>query len=74
MKAVGRYCWLLVNLLVLLIVFVLPAIAQHPTKVPRIGYLAGTRAPTRDAPDANRDAFRQALRDLGYIEGKKYPG
>ena len=70
MKAAGRYYWLLVNLLVLLIVFVLPAIAQHPTKVPRIGYLAGTRAPTRDAPDANRDAFRQALRDLGYIEGK----
>jgi putative ABC transport system substrate-binding protein len=70
MKAAGRYYLLLVNLLVLLIVFVLPAIAQHPTKVPRIGYLAGTRAPTRDAPDANRDAFRQALRDLGYIEGK----
>jgi putative ABC transport system substrate-binding protein len=24
----------------------------------------------RDAPDANRDAFRQGLRDLRYIEGK----
>ena len=70
MKAVGRYCWLHVNLLALLIVFVLPAIAQQPTKVPRIGYLAGTHAPTRDAPDINRNAFREGLRDLGYIEGK----
>jgi putative ABC transport system substrate-binding protein len=44
--------------------------AQQPTKIPRIGYATGTREPTRDAPDANRDAFRQGLRDLGYIEGK----
>jgi len=44
--------------------------AQQPKKIPRIGYLTGTREPTRDAPDANRDAFRQGLRDLGYIEGK----
>ena len=44
--------------------------AQQPAKVPRIGYLTGTREPTRDSPDANRDAFRQGLRDLGYIEGK----
>jgi len=44
--------------------------AQQPVKVARIGYLTGTREPTPDAPDANRDAFRQGLRDLGYIEGK----
>jgi putative ABC transport system substrate-binding protein len=44
--------------------------AQQQTKIPRIGYLTGTREPTRDAPDANRDAFRQGLRDLGYVEGK----
>ena len=44
--------------------------AQQPAKVPRIGYLTGTREPTRDAPDANRDAFRQGLRDRGYVEGK----
>jgi putative ABC transport system substrate-binding protein len=43
--------------------------AQQSSKVPRIGYLTGTREPTYDAPDANRDAFRWALRDLGYIEG-----
>jgi putative ABC transport system substrate-binding protein len=44
--------------------------AQQAAKLPRIGYLTGTREPTHDAPDANRDAFRQGLRDLGYIEGK----
>jgi len=44
--------------------------AQQSKKVPRIGYLTGTREPTQDTPDANRDAFRQGLRDLGYIEGK----
>src|SRR6266850_3202249 len=44
--------------------------AQQPAKVPRIGYLTGTREPTQDTPDANRDAFRQGLRDLGYVEGK----
>ena len=39
--------------------------AQQSTKIPRIGYLSGTgpEAPTIDA-------FRRALRDLGYIEGK----
>jgi putative ABC transport system substrate-binding protein len=44
--------------------------AQQEEKIPRVGYLTGTREPTRDAPDANRDAFRQGLRDLGYFEGK----
>jgi len=37
--------------------------AQQPKKVPRIGYVVSTVA------DQN-DAFRQALRDLGYIEGE----
>ncbi len=41
--------------------------AQQPTKVPRIGFLAsGTAA----APPASLEAFKQGLRDLGYIEGK----
>ena len=41
--------------------------AQQPTKVPRIGYLTASSLsanPTRVA------AFRQVLRELGYIEGK----
>lgn len=58
----------------LLTTFLLTTVAladvQQQAKIPRIGYLTGTREPTRDAPDANRDAFRQGLRDLGYIEGK----
>ena len=54
----------------LLIALCSSAEAQQPAKIPRIGYLTGTREPTRDAPDANREAFRQGLRDRGYVEGK----
>jgi putative tryptophan/tyrosine transport system substrate-binding protein len=42
--------------------------AQRPTKIPRIGYLSGS-ASVSDNP-AWREAFRQGLRELGYIEGK----
>jgi hypothetical protein len=41
--------------------------AQQPTKVPRIGFLS---APSPSAVSARAEAFRQALRDLGYVEGK----
>src|SRR6476660_6169517 len=44
--------------------------AQQANKIPRIGYLTGTSAPTATTPDLNADAFRQGLRDLGYVEGK----
>ena len=44
-----------------------PAGAQPARKVPRIGYLAGVSA----AADAPRlEAFRQGLRELGYVEGQ----
>ncbi|HEY7220993.1 MAG TPA: hypothetical protein VH985_21650, partial [Candidatus Binatia bacterium] len=39
--------------------------AQQPTKVPRIGVLR-----TGSHSDPLIDAFRQGLRELGYIEGK----
>jgi putative ABC transport system substrate-binding protein len=44
----------------------LPTEAQQPHKVPRIAYLSGNLAgiPHRI------EAFRQGLRDLGYVEGK----
>jgi putative ABC transport system substrate-binding protein len=40
--------------------------AQQPAKVARIGYLALTQ----DAQSLNAEAFRQGLRDLGYVEGQ----
>jgi putative ABC transport system substrate-binding protein len=42
--------------------------AQQLTKVSRIGYVSGTGSPSDPGP--NIEAFRQGLRDLGYIEGK----
>ena len=44
--------------------------AQQPGKIPRIGYLAQRNKPTQATPDPAAEAFRQGLRDLGYIEGK----
>src|SRR5215471_18363165 len=40
--------------------------AQQPTKIPRIGYLIGSLS----AAAASTEAFRQGLRELGYVEGK----
>ena len=56
-----------------ILVYALPALilatihladAQQPTKVPRIGYQAA------GSPDENEEAFRQGLRELGYVEGQ----
>ena len=41
--------------------------AQQPKKVPRIGFLA---AVSLSANSARFEAFRQGLRELGYMEGK----
>jgi putative tryptophan/tyrosine transport system substrate-binding protein len=48
------------------VVFVLPftAAAQQTGRVPRIGWLAAGPTPALD------EAFRQSLRELGYVEGK----
>ena len=40
--------------------------AQQPSKVPRIGFLHSVSA---SAAAPRNDAFRQGLRDLGYVEG-----
>jgi len=45
----------------------LPASAQQPKKVPRIGFLIGS---SPSANTARIDAFRQGLRELGYLEEK----
>src|SRR5207245_10903298 len=39
--------------------------AQQPKKIPRIGYIA-----TRSGPSPSEEAFLDALRSLGYIEGQ----
>ncbi len=44
--------------------------AQQTGKVPRIGFLAQRVSPTPTSPHPFAEAFRQGLRDLGYIEGK----
>jgi len=44
-----------------------PAEAQQPARTPRIGLLV---APSASAYSARLEAFRQRLRELGYVEGK----
>jgi putative ABC transport system substrate-binding protein len=39
--------------------------AQQPTKVPRIGYQSAS-----SSRENNEEAFRQGLRELGYVEGQ----
>jgi len=58
----------LISTLVLgLLVAPLPTEAQKAGKVPRVGYLS---AASRSALTARTEAFRQGLRELGYVEGK----
>src|SRR5206468_949647 len=52
-------------------VFIMPvavAHAQQPKKITRIGFVSGSGDPNTPVPQI--EAFRQGLRDLGYIEGK----
>lgn len=42
--------------------------AQQPTKIPWLGYLSTTATP--GSAGTRGETFRQALRDLGYFEGK----
>jgi putative ABC transport system substrate-binding protein len=51
----------------LLFALCVPAAAQQPAKIPRIGFLGG---PFPAAVSARIEAFRQTLRELGYVEGK----
>jgi putative ABC transport system substrate-binding protein len=51
----------------LLFALCLPAEAQQPKKVPRLGYLS---AQDRARASTRSEAVRLALRELGYIEGQ----
>ncbi len=52
----------------LLVACVGMAEAQQAKKVPRIGFVSGSGDPSRLGSPV--EAFRQGLRDLGYVEGK----
>jgi putative tryptophan/tyrosine transport system substrate-binding protein len=56
-----------VALSVMLLALSYSASAQQSTKIPRIGFVSNT-SPSAVAP--RLDAFRQGLRELGYLEGK----
>ena len=62
MKSFAHFCFLITVLLITGL-----AQAQQPGKVPRIGYLS-VLSPSSDAPRI--EAFRQGLRELGYVEGQ----
>jgi len=59
-----RLIGLAVTLTASLVLAPLAAVAQQPAKVPRIGILSADAVSTRE------EAFRQGLRDLGYVEGQ----
>ena len=64
-----RQAGLIVALAFGLVVAPLVADAQQPPKIAKIGYLA----PTTPAAAAHLvEAFRQGLRELGYVEGKTF--
>src|SRR5438046_9783634 len=52
---------------VLMLAVAVIAEAQQPKKIPRIGFL-GALSPS--SISARIEAFRQGLRELGYVEGK----
>jgi len=58
------FIWLLV---IFLVANVSVAQAQQPTKIPRIGFLVASNP---SAVAARIDAFREGLRQLGYVEEK----
>ena len=61
-RTILRFCLLITVLLITGLVE-----AQQPAKVPRVGFLTG--APL-SSQSARNEAFRQGLRELGYVEGK----
>jgi ABC-type uncharacterized transport system substrate-binding protein len=55
------------SILIAALLLAVAVIAQAPPKVPRIGFLSAT---SPSAIAARVEAFRQGLRELGYVEGK----
>jgi putative tryptophan/tyrosine transport system substrate-binding protein len=62
---IGSRQVLAVSVLIALLLGLGSAEAQQPSRIPRVGYLTPSTSPT-----SNFEAFREGLRDVGYIEGK----
>ena len=62
-----RVKFVLFTLAAIILVYAHVAEVQQPKKVPRIGFLSGSPP---SSIKARTEAFRQGLRDLGYVEGK----
>ena len=67
-SVVGRSAFGLA-LCAMLLALCLPANAQQPKKIAKIGYLFGS---TPAATAQNIEAFRQGMRELGHVEGKTF--
>lgn len=61
------FVWLLT---IIHLVIIPLADAQQAQRIPRIGFLQRRAAPTPANPDPLGDAFRQGLRELGYVDKK----
>src|SRR6266404_3669007 len=59
--------WSSILVAAMLLAVAVIAEAKQPKKIPLIGYVSGSDPKT---PGYQVEAFRQGLRDLGYIEGK----
>jgi len=59
--------WSVVQFCFALLALCSTAQAQQPEKIPRVGFLAQVSS---SAISARLEAFRQGLRELGYVEGK----
>jgi putative ABC transport system substrate-binding protein len=60
----SKFFWLITAIV---LVYLPPAEAQQPKKIPRVGWLTGSSLSGN--PDRIM-AFRQGLRELGYVEAK----
>lgn len=64
---VGEKSSLVWLLAAVLLTIALPTDAQQPTEIPRIAFVGGS---THSGLSKRLEAFRQGLRELGYIEGR----
>ena len=67
MRAMNKARWLSIVAAAMLLAVSVIAGAQQPKKVPRIGFISTA---SLSSLASRLDAFRQGLRDLGYVEGR----